>query len=751
MDKQTFTQTYGPFANDISGKTGLDPGVVLGVIGQETGWGDHVVGNNLFGVMPGGKLTQYRDIPTAGQGFVDLINSRYAGVGKLPPEQQAQGLVARGYNTTDPNYATSVNSRANTVRQAGFGAPSADEMFKQLQTDRTQSQQPVENAPSSDDVFKQLQTDGMGTNTSGATVNPGPLPTSGMAPTQAAAPQQVQANTQAADASIPNPANRTAPVMPNTLADAGGAIANAASEGFNSTNVPLLNSLGAIYRGAQQTGIQVGKAIAGNQGEQAASDIVSIPEAYAGGVRTPGMQAAAERFGIFKKMYEPGTPSPPNPLDAVGPEARAGTPGVGPSSFNPATQPAPAPSAAGAAPTPSTAVPAMTAVERATAENKQVAQTAVDRAGPGGLDPTEYIPGEQPTRGSVHFNGTNQLDEKTLQGTNPEFAQNLAKRKQDLNTGRVDYMNTQAGDPIALDAAEKVRDAQKDHDLGIAFGNKTDVATDAAQGFVDQIDKMLNGPAGKEDAVVGPLQKVRDSMYDRAGNLETDPEMLYGVRKNLTNMLGKAAKAEQPTLQYAANQLATLKDSLDGIIEQGAPGFKTYRQNYAQLSQPIDTMETLQNFVTGPSKITNSSGVVEFARVQRMVEKLVRDRQADGVNPAKSIPDATMDKLFNLRNTMAREQLNTQLAKMPGSDTVQQATNAARLSSGPLGVAIRGAGDLLAHAAIAKTTLGLGNVVYSRVIKPGLDAARANKAAKAAAARGQELLSSHPEFEGPKY
>jgi hypothetical protein len=90
--------------------------------------------------------------------------------------------------------------------------------------------------------------------------------------------------------------------------------------------------------------------------------------------------------------------------------------------------------------------------------------------------------------------------------------------------------------------------------------------------------------------------------------------------------------------------------------------------------QPIDTMETLQGFVNGQSKITNASGVVEFARTQRMMEKLVRDRQASGINPAKSIPDATMDSLFNLPNDMARENLNTQLAKTPGSDTVQIGT-----------------------------------------------------------------------------
>lgn len=867
MDKQTFVGTYGPLANDIAGKTGLDPSVVLGIVGQETGYGEHVLGNNLFGISPNGKVAQYPDIPTAGQAFVDLINSKYPNASKAAPDAQPQALVAGGYNRVDPNYATNVGIRANAVKQSGFGAPSADDVTKMLQNDQTQTQQSTQAGPSADDMTKMFQTDGFGAQTP---VNNGPLPTSGIAPTQAATPAQAASNQSTADASIPNPANRTAPAAPNTLANAGQAVAQAASEGYNSTNVPLLNSLGAIYKGGQEALIQTGKAINGNQGEQAMRDVVSIPEAFAG-MRTPGMEAQAIRDATMAKMYKPGTPPPPNMLGKVAPETES-TPGVGSSSFNPATQPASAsiitdasgkplqvyhgttnpnlqfqagraahfttdpneasfyaengpgmetesgspnvipanlsiknpkvistradltdaqiadakaaghdgiiikrgdnlpdnyvvfdpaqvfnPSdasglrSAGAAGTPTSQVPPLSPVQRATYENGQLAQTAVDRAGPRGVDTTEYIPGETPTRASVDFNYQNQLDEKTLRSTDPEFAKAYEANKTALSQGRVDFMKQQAGDPIALEQAELVRETQKEHDLGIAWGNKTDVGEKASQGFVDQIQGILDGPAGKETAIKNALSDVKSSMYDRAGNLEVDPEMLYGVRRNLANMLGKAAKAETPTLQYAATQLGTLKDSIDNIIESGAPGYKTYKQNWERLSQPIDTMETLQKFLQGPSKITNDAGVVEFGRVNRMMDKLVRDRQASGIQPAKSIPDETMDNLFKLRNTVARDKLNTDLANVPGSPTIQLGTNAARLGSGPLGAAVKGAADFIAHTAIAKATGGLGNMVYANTIKPALQAAKANKLAAQTAARGRELLSSHPEWEGSPY
>jgi flagellum-specific peptidoglycan hydrolase FlgJ len=102
--QQTFVQTYWPLAQDIAGATGLDPTVVLGQAAQETGWGQHVSGNNIFGITPGGNLASYPDIPTAAQAYVDLIKSRYAGATQAPDSAaQAQAIASAGYNH-DPKY-----------------------------------------------------------------------------------------------------------------------------------------------------------------------------------------------------------------------------------------------------------------------------------------------------------------------------------------------------------------------------------------------------------------------------------------------------------------------------------------------------------------------------------------------------------------------------------------------------------------------------------------------------------------------
>lgn len=118
-----FLTTYTPLANDIATQTGLDPAVVLGIIDTETGGGQHVKGNNIFGISPGGKVASYKDVETGSQAFVDLLKSgRYAGVaGAGNPAAQAQALVKAGYNTANPNYAAIVAHKAATFgSQLGY-------------------------------------------------------------------------------------------------------------------------------------------------------------------------------------------------------------------------------------------------------------------------------------------------------------------------------------------------------------------------------------------------------------------------------------------------------------------------------------------------------------------------------------------------------------------------------------------------------------------------------------------------------
>jgi hypothetical protein len=124
VDKQKFIQTYGSLANDISSATGLDPTLVLGQIAHETGWGQHISGNNIFGISPGGQVAAFPSVPVAAQAYVDLINRRYPDAAQKDGiAGQAEALSRGGFGPNN-SYGGKIANVANSVRAAGY-APSA--------------------------------------------------------------------------------------------------------------------------------------------------------------------------------------------------------------------------------------------------------------------------------------------------------------------------------------------------------------------------------------------------------------------------------------------------------------------------------------------------------------------------------------------------------------------------------------------------------------------------------------------------
>lgn len=130
--------------------TGLFPSVKLAQAAVESGWGNHIAGNNMFGIKAAGKHTPYwtGDYVTAGTteyqngsyvpqnsnfrkyaSIGDSVkdhtyflqqNKRYAAVFTAKtPEEQAKALQAAGY-ATDPNYAGKLISIINTYNFKRF-------------------------------------------------------------------------------------------------------------------------------------------------------------------------------------------------------------------------------------------------------------------------------------------------------------------------------------------------------------------------------------------------------------------------------------------------------------------------------------------------------------------------------------------------------------------------------------------------------------------------------------------------------
>jgi hypothetical protein len=133
-----FAQTYGSTINNIAGQLNVDPSIIAGQLGLETGYGKSVIpGTNNLGNIKStngkgvsaidnqtGSTDTYNAYPDAdafASNYVNLIKSKYPkAVGAQNAQQYATALKAGGY-AQDPNYVGKV-SKAAQVMSGVLGA-----------------------------------------------------------------------------------------------------------------------------------------------------------------------------------------------------------------------------------------------------------------------------------------------------------------------------------------------------------------------------------------------------------------------------------------------------------------------------------------------------------------------------------------------------------------------------------------------------------------------------------------------------
>ena len=140
----SFARNMAPIAERVSAETGVDPAVLIGQWGLETGWGKSVIpGTNNFGNIKdfrgsgvtardnmNGSVDKYRAFESpedfAGH-FAQLLKTgRYKGaLGALDAQSYFSALKAGGY-AEDPNYVRSGVKAADMVKRVmGEGRPTA--------------------------------------------------------------------------------------------------------------------------------------------------------------------------------------------------------------------------------------------------------------------------------------------------------------------------------------------------------------------------------------------------------------------------------------------------------------------------------------------------------------------------------------------------------------------------------------------------------------------------------------------------
>jgi hypothetical protein len=302
---------------------------------------------------------------------------------------------------------------------------------------------------------------------------------------------------------------------------------------------------------------------------------------------------------------------------------------------------------------------------RATAEHQKLNEPQ-----PQGVDAHDYVPGVNPTEAHMVQTARASRNEKLVASEMPDgFKANAAAN----NEARINYYDDLAGTRTLAKRLVDDRAEQAQKDLTAAFANKQAAdATPVAQTAAE----ILASPDGKRPVVQNAVKSVLDQMTDAKGNLETDPEMLYGVRKHIDDLMSKEAARDNPASVRASAQLQQLKGVLDQTIEQAAPGFRQYLDNFAQASRPIDEMRVLQEY---RPKLFNANNQMTYSGVQRMMKDLVTARSnTRGVDATHSISDETMQRLWNLRDDLRRVASADDLARAKGSDTAQNAMDIAK-------------------------------------------------------------------------
>ena len=306
------------------------------------------------------------------------------------------------------------------------------------------------------------------------------------------------------------------------------------------------------------------------------------------------------------------------------------------------------------------------------------------------------------------------------------------------------FLNNIIGTPEMIEAAENARDAATSQAREAAFANETPVDHTP---IVQQINDAMNENRGNKEvlAALGSAQeKLLDGVdhhYDEQGELvnsDIKPSVLYNVRKSIGYSLSSKARGTTADASAAAAQLHPLMPTIDNVIEQGAPGFKDYMQQYSALSKPIDAMDFLQG-----QKLLDPAGSVKRGAVDNLLNQIKVQQNAPGFRPADSVTPEQVKALTDLRSSM--NLANQRYAgKSGGSNTYQNLvvggkTNAllsgagghvANMAAsgiggvelgGPVGFATTFAGNALRNAYAARTAATIDaskQALLQKLIKP---------------------------------
>lgn len=302
---------------------------------------------------------------------------------------------------------------------------------------------------------------------------------------------------------------------------------------------------------------------------------------------------------------------------------------------------------------------AMSIVKPFTAKGQdEIAGNVIRRfaeGGPAAVSAAQIVPNSMPTLAEA----TGNAGIARLQNAARDLRPNAFVERETQNAAA----RTAAFDEIAGDAGKldffKASRSEAAGDLYTKALDQANVPDNIPPYIKGQITQLLKRPSINDASKVAQrLAMERGERPAATGSLRA----LHDVKTALDDKIGEAVRAGKGG---EAKALEATKSKLLDVMEKLSPEYGEARVTYAQMSQPINAMESLQGL-----RLTDAQGNITLAKVQNALRGLEANRQAPGVSAAKSVTDEQMRTLEAIRDDLLR-QSNLGLGRSIGSNTFQ--------------------------------------------------------------------------------
>lgn len=365
------------------------------------------------------------------------------------------------------------------------------------------------------------------------------------------------------------------------------------------------------------------------------------------------------------------------------------------------------------------------------------------------IDASEIVPGSMPTLAEA----TGNAGIAGLQRVARDLRVNAFDLRERASAGaRNALFDNVAGNEAMVAAAKAGRDSEANALYGNAF--RADDMRQALASESQQTRAPFSGvglSGAREDLSTPGLRALmtRPGFKAAAAQAKTlaadngvrldDPlqslQGLHYIKLALDDQLNPMAATALGKNASAA--VMEMRDKLAEELGNIAPLYNVGRQRFAEMSQPINAMETLQGL-----KLTNGAGDITLSKVKTAIENIEKARKQPGIAPEKSLNQDQLDALYALQADLRRKDL-INAGRSAGSNTFQNISTNNILATalpGQLGeLAVNRAGGIVGQVGRLAYS-GPNEAIRNRLADMMLDPAMAKAALEAAQESGNPNL-----------